>query len=381
MRLKSYFASTVEVAMNMARQELGPEAMLVDSRRTGPESRHLGEYEVVCALFQTKIAAAPAPEEPAPLPSSSPQFRAPSLDKLSQEVSDLKRYMEKMATTLTQSGAGFANLRAHPELAEIFAVLTSSDVDPAIAHDIVTRVGESSTRDGNVNALVDKEVERLLAVDGRLGRTGARQAVVALVGPPGSGKTTCLVKLAAQYGLATRRPTQILTLDTYRIAAAEQLRSYAAILGIGFQVLETPLALAQALEEHRQKELILIDTPGFSRHDMEDAAELAQFFSTHPTIDTHLVLPACVKSADLKRTASAYEKFRPSKLLFTKLDETGTFGPILNLVVTLGKPVSFLSYGQQIPEDFECAEKSTLVELILRKESLEENLKSAVAAA
>lgn len=381
MRLKSYFASTIEAAMNLARQELGPEAMLVDSRRTGPESWHVGEYEVVCALFQAKTTATPALEKPVTTIFPPTGFRAPSLDKLSQEVSDLKRYMEKMATTLTQSGAGFANLRANPELAEIFAILTSSDVDSAIAHDIVTRIGNNSSPDANLPALLDREIDKLLAVDGRLGRTGARQAVVALVGPPGAGKTTCLVKLAAQYGLATRRPTQILTLDTYRIAAAEQLRSYAAILGIGFQVVENTLALAQALEEHRQKDLILIDTPGFGRHDVEDAAEMAKFFSTHPTIDTHLVLPACVKSVDLKRTASAYEKFRPSKLLFTKLDETGTFGPILNLVVSLGKPVSFLSYGQQIPEDFGCAEKSKLVELILRKDSLAENLKSAVAAA
>ena len=381
MRLKSFFAATVEAGMNMARQELGSEAMLVDSRRTSLESRHLGEYEVVCALFHPKTAASPASDEAAP-PAFPPNgFRAPSLDKLSQEVSDLKRYMEKMATTLTQSGAGFANLRANPELAEVFAILTASEVDPSIAHDIVARIGQIAGADSNIPALLDREVDKLLTVDARLGRTGARQAIAAVVGPPGAGKTTCLVKLAAQYGLATRRPTQILTLDTYRVAAAEQLRSYAAILGIGFQVVETPLALAQALEEHRQKDLILIDTPGFGKHDMEDASDLAKFFAAHADIDTHLVLPASMKSADLQRTAAAYRKFHPAKLIFTKLDETGTFGPILNLVVSVGKPVSFLSYGQQIPEDFEGAEKSTLIELILRKESLEENLHSAVAAA
>ena len=251
----------------------------------------------------------------------------------------------------------------------------------ALPADIVARIGQIAGADSNIPALLDREVDKLLGVDARLGRTGARQAIAAVVGPPGAGKTTCLVKLAAQYGLATRRPTQILTLDTYRVAAAEQLRSYAAILGIGFQVVETPLALAQALEEHRQKDLILIDTPGFGKHDMEDASDLAKFFAAYADIDTHLVLPASMKSADLQRTAAAYRKFHPAKLMFTKLDETSTFGPILNLVVSLGKPVSFLSYGQQIPEDFEGAEKSTLIELILRKESLEENLHSAVAAA
>src|SRR5271165_605405 len=117
MRLKSYFAATVEAALNLARQELGPDAMLVDSRRTGLESRHLGEYEVVCAVFPaTSPAAASAPSSapaspPTAVLSSSansqgpipgPAFRAQSIDRLSQEVSELKRYMERMATTMSQ---------------------------------------------------------------------------------------------------------------------------------------------------------------------------------------------------------------------------------------------------------------------------------------
>ncbi len=101
--------------------------------------------------------------------------------------------------------------------------------------------------------------------------------MAALVGPSGSGKTTTLVKLAVQYGLAGRRPVLLLSVDTYRIAAATQLRSFAAILGVGIQVLETVGALAQAIEENRGKELILIDTPGFGPADMEPTADWRSF--------------------------------------------------------------------------------------------------------
>ena len=132
MRLKTYFAASVEGAMNLARQELGQEAMLLDSHRSSPESRHLGEYEVVCALVP---ALEPAAVSADPIPSAFPHnsFRAPSLDKLCAEVSELKRYMERMAATIARSSAGFASMRSNPEIMEAFAVLSAAEVDSSLA--------------------------------------------------------------------------------------------------------------------------------------------------------------------------------------------------------------------------------------------------------
>src|SRR5579871_532497 len=177
-------------------------------------------------------------------------------------------------------------------------------------------------------------LESRFEVDPSLGRNGAYAsggcAIVALVGPPGVGKTTTLVKLAARYGLTSPKPAYIISTDVYRIAAADQLRSLASILGIGCDVVETPLALAQALEEHRSKDLILIDTPGLARGEMEDGADLAKLLATHPEIDTHLVLPASMKRADIAWVVDQYEIFKPRKLLFTRLDETQTYGAIVS---------------------------------------------------
>jgi flagellar biosynthesis protein FlhF len=154
-------------------------------------------------------------------------------------------------------------------------------------------------------------------------------------------------------------------MDTFRIASIEPLRTYAAILGVGFQAVSTGLALAQALQEHRHKDLILIDTPGFGPRDMDAAAELAAVLATHPEVDVHLVLAATTKSADLTSAVDRFEIFRPSKLLFTRVDETSSFGPAFSEAARTGKPISFLAAGQQVPEDLVAAAKDQVIELIL----------------
>jgi flagellar biosynthesis protein FlhF len=374
MKLKSFFANTIEEAIRLARHELGPDAMLVNSKRSGVEARHLGFYEVVvCGEAQESRPPDPAPGQG---PQDKPKEYRPDgsraaasplpMDKLSRDVSELKQRMEKLALTLARSGRGVASVAFDPELSRAFTTLTDAELDTEVAFDIVGQLS-SPLPEGALRA----ELAKLVTVDTGLGFEGAPSRVVALVGPPGAGKTSALVKLAVQYGLSARKRVQILTTDTYRIAAAEELRSYAAILGIGCQVLETAGALSEALDEFRQKDLILIDTPGLCRSEMEGSEDLATALASHrPDIDTHLVLPASMRAADLRRVAEQYSIFHPRKLLFTRLDETETFGPILSRSIRMGAPLSFFSRGQRIPEDLEPATRDLMLDLILGSPAL-----------
>jgi len=369
MRIKSYFAAAIEDAMAQARQELGPEAMLVNSRKAPPEARHLGEYEVVFASEN-----GPAQGEPA---ASQVQARGGNgADRLAVDVASLKLELEGMRRALVRSA--FAPARwtgVSPTASDAYAALASQEVLPSLAREIVeaaeTRISAARTTAPSGGekaiwrqALVD-EVRSRFTVEPSLGRGESTPRVAALVGPSGSGKTTTLVKLAVQYGLASRRPVLLLSVDTFRIAAAAQLRSFAAILGVGMQVLETVGALSQAIEENRSKDLILIDTPGFGPADMEADCGLARFLSTRTDIDTQLVLSSSMKPADVTRMVDRFEIFRPQRLLFTRLDETESVGPIFNEAARTRKPLSFFANGQRIPEDLEAVTWDRLVERLL----------------
>ncbi|HZT37936.1 MAG TPA: hypothetical protein VFA28_08550 [Bryobacteraceae bacterium] len=352
MRLKSYFAGTVEAAMALARQELGPDAMLVQSRRATADTRYLGEYEVVFAVASQPAAAAPADGENRGTPS-----RDEMVARLSADIAHLKKQMETLAGAVVHPRPGWSADPPNADAARILDALVEADMSRSVAGEIASRAQNAQESLGP--ALLD-----FIHVDATLGRPDVERTVAAFVGPPGAGKTTTLVKLATIYGVAACRPARIISTDVFRIAAAEQLRSYAAILGVGFESVETGFALAQALEQGSPKQLILIDTAGLAGSDLDDAADIAEFLSSHPDIDVHLVLPASMRIADMERAFEQYRRFRPGKLIFTKLDETGSHGPLVSLPRTTGKPVSFLSGGQQIPEDLEPATRSRIAELV-----------------
>jgi len=370
MRLKSYFASNVGTALRQARQELGDDAILMEARKSPPEARHLGECEVVVAI------GPPGPVEDRggePASTRAGAVEAAPADRgwLSAELLELRREVQRIAAAVARSGflAPPGDLLS-AELAEIFSELIAADVDAELAQDVVSRLRAAggSPEPAELRMRLRVELGSRFSTDSQLGRNTETPRVVALVGPPGAGKTATLAKLTVRHGLASRRPTQLISVDSLRVASSEPLRSYAAILGAGFQSLESVSALRQALEEYRHKDLILIDTPGYGAREMDAATELAAFLVEQPKVDIHLVLTASLRSADLTHIVDRFAPFQPRKLIFTQLDETSSFGPILSQAARTGLPVSFLAHGQQIPEDLEPATQQRILDLALGKQ-------------
>jgi len=190
--------------------------------------------------------------------------------------------------------------------------------------------------------------------------------VVAFVGPTGVGKTTTIAKLAAIFALFEEKKVALVTADTYRIAAVEQLKTYAKIIGIPIEVVFTPQEVRRAIEKHLDAEIILMDTAGRSHYDSMKMSELKSYIEASSPDEVHLVLSLNTKYKDLEEIVKRFSCVPINKMVLTKLDETSTFGNILNLVRDFSIPVSYVTNGQDVPKDIEVADPYKLSEVVLK---------------
>lgn len=359
MRIKSYFAGSVEQAIQQARQELGMEAMLITSRRSSPESRHLGAYEVVFGVQAANAA----------IRSAAPADLSGEMQVLRAQLEDIKRVLQ------------VNNARSHSDSAEIdglYRDLLDADLDSAIARQIAdetldiwqtTPAAQRSLAGGELlRALASDALRKRLRFAPEFAGRGQDSRIVVFAGPPGAGKTTTLTKIAIQKCLAGQLSLRIISVDPQRVGSHEKLRTFAGILGTGFTAASTIREFLDAVEEYRTKNFLLIDTPGLAAADADAATDLAGCLRNIPRKEIHLVLPASMKRADLSRCIRRFEALQPDYLLFTKLDETESFGGIVSAAIESGKPLSFTAGGQSIPEDLAEADAATLLDALFHPE-------------
>ncbi len=382
MRIKSYFTESVHEAMQKARFELGPEALLLSSKRAAqPDST--GSYEVVFGISDGSCSRTPVQTVTA----------APMEAEVAKQLADLRQQIENLQRSLTSPASN--RTRDRDELMERLVALGFS---PGMAQKLAegsrtratsgqtaeadnqqpmstakTRAGRATTRkrggrvgtsgipsaDCAPDALFE-EIDSRFSVAPELGSADSDQKVVLLVGPPGAGKTTTLVKLAIAYGTSRKVPLHILSTDTLRLGGAEQLQAYSRILGAAFHAVAGRRTLEQTFEEVHAKKLVLIDSPGFGPADMEETGDLAAFVEQHAHVDVQLVLPATLQAPAMASALQRFRIFRPSKLVFTHIDEMESPASLLEAAIRSGIPVSFLANGQQIPENLAEASKPEL---------------------
>jgi len=422
MKVKKYTASSIKEALAQIRFEMGDDALIISTREmTAPLGKKF--IEVTAASDERKYEqeqesgsnkrkeksgrtvilpdSKPVTEStqmPAADTSTNRELLSESLKPLKEELFQLKNMMrelrlvrqnapaqpsadirplqeevkslKRMFAALSKSTNIDALQGFHENIRAVYHLLINGEVEHERAMDFIeqldTHLEPEQQKDSThvLNAL-RKVMEGSVSTAPPVILSQNKPTIMAFVGPTGVGKTTTIAKLAARCTLQMKKKVCLITIDTYRIAAVEQLKTYAKIMDLPIYVCYNVQDMHKTVAENRDASLILIDTAGHSQADEEQVEDLRKYFKGRDDIDVLLVLSATTKTNDLHDIAEKFRKVGARKLVFTKLDETTTYGPLLNEVLRSGLPMAYFTTGQNVPDDIETATPAKLVKLII----------------
>jgi flagellar biosynthesis protein FlhF len=373
MNIQTFRAKTMQQALDMVRRELGPEASVLHTRELN--SGLLGrlfrgkEYEIAAACdadIPLRFAPAEGIQETLQLDIDYRQkYRE---DFRTQYGTDLDE-LSFMSAELTHGPADSAVQHLPAALFELYTDLIEAELEERIAQEFVEHLRADTTVDLTdiyaLRAELTRLVESEVHVNGPLRTSAGNGRVVALVGPTGVGKTTTIAKLAANYRLRENKTVGLITVDTYRIAAVEQLRTYAEIIDLPMEVVSTPREMREAIARMRFLDLVLMDTAGRSPRDEVRIQELKAILAEANPAEVHLVLSAVSGSKSLTTTAERFATVGTTAVIVTKLDEATGLGNLLSVARNSGLPISYLTDGQNVPDDIRIAQKRAIAQQIL----------------
>lgn len=388
MNVRKFIAPTIALALADVKRELGAEAIILRTRTV----RKGGMLTFFTKDAVEVMAASPDRNPPESLAAADPASEIrrrlecrPSdtaVTELKNELSELKGHIREIADY-----ARFERMPSLPPLlAERFKDLVRSGVDQRLAAELTEQVNLNFTGDQLENAaLVDRELTRLIAgrvkvsrptitlpplrsrggVGGGYPKKEAPAKVVALIGPTGVGKTTTLAKLVTNYRFWGGCDTAIVSADTYRVAALEQIKTFAAIAGLPMESVYQPAAMPTALGRHKQRDAVFVDTPGRSALDAPKLDELAAFLDAAEADERLLCLAINTRAEDQLDIIERYGRLKPTGIIFTKLDDSQHPGGALSVAERCDVPLAYLTCGQNVPDDIISADAGRIAELLL----------------
>ena len=384
--IRTFRAASFEDAMKLVRRDLGEEAVVLQQRelprkRLLPWSPSQSEVEVTAGIGARWERAAIDFSETAgvDLEALDVEFEqnttetdaSSPLSALEERLNSIQSILEQFSEHQIVGGTTDVPVELFP----IYAELIDLDLDESLARDLVFRLRQHSP--GSVDDGIEQSrplllsmVEQELHCRGPIEVMPGQRKVVALVGPTGVGKTTTIAKLAANFRLRDGIKMGLVTVDTYRIAAVEQLRTYAEIIDLPMKIVTNPQEMKTAMDELAGMDLILIDTAGRSPKDEPKIRELKELLQAAMVDEVHLVMSLTAGLKSLQTTIRNFQPADVSSLILTKLDESDSLGSILSLHRETNFPVSYLTTGQNVPDDIEPAQQDRLARLILGQDSL-----------
>ncbi|OGP21313.1 MAG: flagellar biosynthesis protein FlhF [Deltaproteobacteria bacterium GWA2_55_10] len=366
MRIKRFTGPSVKDAMKDIKAEFGANALILSTKKVG-----VGVHEVVAAVDYDLSAPVDLSLSTAPRALASPAQRAAAdagTLRLPEELSELRRELRELKElkNLCMNMVTSADGPLSDVFTRLEENLVSHGIDRRLAKKILMNTLSGVTREKATDVVflkncIKKKVYDKIAVSDPL----ASKGVVAFVGSSGVGKTTTIAKLAALNALRKKKRTALITTDTYRIGAVEQLKIYGRLMGVPVEVAKDTNELRGFIKAHNDKDLVLIDTAGRNQNDIRGMNELKAFADAVPGIKFNLVLNSQSRDEALYSSVKGFSALPLDSLSFTRLDEGSSHGPILNAMVLAKKPIAYLSTGSRVPEDIEAASRERLMQYIM----------------
>lgn len=391
MRVKRFVGDSVAETMGKIKRELGSDAVILQTRqfREGGVFGLFGKtkVEIMAAIEEQPITKKQTQQTNNHYPANpyiqqkdtidTPQgmentthtnpAKAAEANSFEEEFQSMRKLLENMNRQM-EGLEGDQGVWPIP-LQKWAGLLRERGVSSKLAKRLLRNVQQNVreddwSEDSRVRHCLKEGIRQICGNTASIQPGVRKPRIVALIGPTGVGKTTTIGKLAAGFSIVDKRRVALITADTYRVAAVEQLKTFGEIIGVPVEVVMTPSGLKDAIQNHEDKELIFIDTAGRSPHHELHMSELKSFLDKAQPDLTLLVMSAATHSAD---QAKIFERFEPltTHFIFTKLDETVNGGAILNLLERTDLPVAYITNGQNVPDDIEVATPERLSRYIL----------------
>jgi flagellar biosynthesis protein FlhF len=378
MQIKRFEAKDMRTALRLIKKELGPDAVILSARSLKKENKIIGRIkavgvEVTAAVDGYHISAE---INPALAVSALNSYRrnatgsqgVPSKSNFRQSfgsriktIYDRKRSHQPANTT----GSGKGDV-----LADVCQHLLSQEVERDIANEIIDalkdiysdiRIDATGQVISDISKILKQKRNGAKAPPGKA--SGCR--VIAVVGPTGVGKTTTVAKLAARYVIEHQKNVALISLDSDRVGGTGDLRVYAKAIGVPFKAVTTPAGFKTVLREFRKSDIVLVDTCGFNPKKPDQIDDLKACMDCIDAVEIHLALSATAKESDLLNAFRCLKSIGIQHLIFTKLDESCTYGNLVNMLIKHPLPLSFVTHGREVPNAIETGSMDKLVEYLL----------------
>lgn len=355
MKIKKYTGNSTQEAMSKLKSELGLDAIILNTR-TVKQKGILGFLKKPLI----EITAAYESEKKHTFRKSNDQ----NLLKINNELINLRNTIEQISANSVNK-----DLKVHPKLNEYLVGLVNNGADESIVISILNKLSQQINLDikdsGSIRNIVKQILFEYIGEPEPLNIDNSNQKIIFFMGPTGVGKTTTLAKIAAQLVMKKEYNIGLVTSDTYRIAAVEQLKVYSEILQIPLEVIYTEEDMYKTLVTFKEKDVIFVDTTGKSHRDVDKGDDIFSIVDSIKNKEVYLVLSGTTDYSTLKSIIEQYSFIDNYKIIFTKLDETERLGNILNIRYLTNKPISYITTGQNVPDDIEIMNKEKIVNCLI----------------